>query len=51
MVWKAVVVDGKIQLWQVICDSKIPIDVMQEADRRRVSDVNSKLKEKYKIGI
>lgn len=29
--WKAVVENGKIQLWQVICDSKIPFDIMNNA--------------------
>lgn len=26
--WKAVVQNGKIQLWQVICGSKAPFDIM-----------------------
>ncbi len=42
--WKAAVADGKVSFWQVICDSKIPISIMDEADRKRVPDVNPKLK-------
>lgn len=26
--WKVIVEDGKVKLWQVICDSKIPFDIM-----------------------
>jgi ketosteroid isomerase-like protein len=29
--WKAIVKDGKIQLWQVYCDSKIPFDIINKS--------------------
>jgi len=29
--WKAIAENGKIRLWQVICDSKIPFDIMNNA--------------------
>jgi ketosteroid isomerase-like protein len=28
--WKAVIVNGKIQLWQVYADSKIPFDIINK---------------------
>jgi ketosteroid isomerase-like protein len=32
--WKAVVKDGRIDLWQVYCDSKIPYDIMNESKKQ-----------------
>lgn len=29
--WKATILDGKIQLWQVYVDSKIPFDIIERA--------------------
>lgn len=37
--WRAAVSDGGITLWQVYCDSKIPYDTMETADRERVADL------------
>jgi hypothetical protein len=31
--WKAIAENGKIRLWQVICDSKIPFDIMNNAGK------------------
>jgi len=28
--WKAIIKNGKIQLWQVYADSKIPFDIMNK---------------------
>ncbi len=30
--WKVIVVDEKIKLWQVICDAKIPFDIINESE-------------------
>ncbi len=32
--WKAVIKNGKIQLWQVYADSKIPFDIINRGDRQ-----------------
>lgn len=36
--WKAVVADGKIGVWQVYCDSKIPLDSMEESAAHSLED-------------
>ena len=28
--WKAIVHGGKLKLWQVYCDTKVPFDIMEE---------------------
>jgi ketosteroid isomerase-like protein len=32
--WKAIIRDGKIQLWQVYADSKIPFDIINKSKRQ-----------------
>ena len=34
--WNVVVGNNKVKLWQVICDSKIPFDIMNEVDKNIV---------------
>lgn len=37
--WQVRVENNKVKLWQVICDSKIPFDIMNEADKRIVNRI------------
>lgn len=37
--WKVIVKEDKIKLWQVICDSKIPFDIMTEEDKDKVNQI------------
>lgn len=43
--WRAVERGGKIRFWQVVCDSKIPFDVMDKAGRAAVPPVNPGLRD------
>ncbi len=42
--WRAVAPNERITLWQVFCDSKIPLDIMDEADGKQLPEVNPLLK-------
>jgi hypothetical protein len=32
--WKAIVEDGKVKLWQVYCDTKIPYDIIERGEKK-----------------
>lgn len=40
--WKAIVSNGQIASWKVICDSKIPMETMNERDREDVPEYQRK---------
>ncbi|MGG5369444.1 nuclear transport factor 2 family protein [Enterococcus sp. AZ196] len=39
--WKVVIGDEKVKIWQVICDAKIPFDIMNESDKEDVEKLKT----------